>query len=271
MASLPLFSSSPWHTCHAFRSVSFPTRSHQSILLVEEELKHIKAWETSMSSSSSSPDAEAFCKGLTCLERLYTYVDNLLNSHVTQQSLSHYQHQKLLDELLVRSIKLLDICGSIKDVVSQVKEHVHDIQSAQRRRKEDITIDASLLMKLKKNAKKVVTELKQISHIYCSKLLDVDGHIASVIAVVRDVSEISILVFEMLLGFMSLFISKLKSTSKKFMVLKWIQKGSSGNKNHHQICVEGLDFHVEGIENVLGSVFRRLISTRASLLNIQSN
>ncbi|XP_076931789.1 uncharacterized protein LOC143597068 [Bidens hawaiensis] len=265
MASLPSFSSSPSSKYHAIRSVSLPTRSHNSILQVEEELKNLKTWETSM---SSAPDAVTFCVGLTYLERLYTFVDNLLNSQMTQKALSHYQHKKLVDKLLVRSMRLLDICGSIKDVVSQVKGHVRDIKSAQRRRKEDLSIDGSFLRKLKKNAKKAVTELKQINHIYCSKLVNVDSHISSVITIVRDVSEVSVLVFGLLLAFMSVFISKLKSSSKWFIISKLIQKGTSG---HHQICVEALDFHVEEIENGLVPVFRRLISTRASLLNIQSN
>lgn len=266
MASLPLFFSSPSRTFHTIRSISFPTRSHHSIVQVDEELKNLKTWETSM---SSVPDAETFCIGLTCLERLYTCLDNLLNSHTTQQALSHYQHQKLVDELLVRSMKLLDICGAVKDVVSQVKEHVRDIQSAQRRRKEDIKIDASVLRTMKKNSKKAVTELKQINHVYCSKLLNLDKHVSSVIMVVRDVSEVSVFVFEILLVFMSVFISKLQPTSKRSVIGKLIPKGRSGSKHDYKIYVEALDFHVEGIENGLATVFRRLISTRASLLNIQ--
>ncbi|KAF5762479.1 hypothetical protein HanXRQr2_Chr16g0777191 [Helianthus annuus] len=267
MASLPSFASSPLNAYHA-RSVSFPTGSHHNILHVEEELKNLKTWETTM---SSVPDAETFCIGMTYLERMYTCVDNLLSSQLTQQALSHYQHKKLVDELLIRSMRLLDICGSIKDVVSQVKGHVRDIKSAQRRKKEDLSIDASFLRKLEKNAKKAVTELKQINQIYCSKLLNVDSHISSVITIVREVSEVSIFMFRLLLVFMSVFISKLKSSSKWPIVSKLIPKGTSANKYHHQICVEALDLHVEAIENGLSSVFRRLISTRASLLNIQSN
>ncbi|MFS8012242.1 hypothetical protein Hanom_Chr14g01318511 [Helianthus anomalus] len=247
MASLPSFASSPLSAYHA-RSVSFPTRSHHNILQVEEELKNLKTWETSM---SSIPDAETFCTDMTYLERLYTCVDNLLRSQMTQQALSHYQHKnkKLVDELLIRSMRLLDICGSIKDV-----GHVRDIKSAQRRKKEDLSIDASFLRKLEKNAKKAVTELKQINQIYCSKLLNVDSHISSVITIVRDVSEVSIFMFRLLLVFMSVFISKLKSSSKWPIVSKLIQKGTSGNKYHNQICVEALDLHVESIENGLSSV-----------------
>ncbi|KAI3665297.1 hypothetical protein L6452_43921 [Arctium lappa] len=268
MASLDSFSSSSSNTRHTIRSISLPTRSHHSTLQVEEEVTNLKSWEASM---PSFPDAETFYNGLICLERLYTCVDNLFGLPLTQQTLSHYQHEKLVNELLVRSMRLLDICGSIKDLVSQVKGHVRDIQSALRRRKEDLSIDVSFLKKLKKDAKRAVADLKQVDHIYGSQLLNLDHHLSSVIRVLRDVSEVSISVFGLLLSFLSVSISKLKSTTKWSIVSKLILKGTAGCKYQPQIYVEALDRHIEGIEDGLASMFRRLIRTRASLLNIQSH
>ncbi|PWA35010.1 hypothetical protein CTI12_AA613520 [Artemisia annua] len=268
MASWSSFSSSV-NTRHAIRSFSLPTRSHQSTLQVEEELAILKTWESSM---SCIHDAKSICIGLTCLEKVYACVDDLLSLPLAQKSLSHSQHEKLVDELLVRSMRLLDICGSIRDVVSQVKGHVRDIQSAQRRRKENVTIDASFLKKLKKTAKKSVEKLKQVDHIYGSKLLNLDNHLSSVIKVLRDVSEVSISVFGLLLTFLSTSILKLKPRSTKWlMVVKFIQKGSVASKYQPQICAEILDCHVEAIENGLASIFRSLIRTRGSLLNIKSH
>lgn len=268
MASLPSFSSSLSYSRDSIRSISLPTRSHHSTLEVEDQLANLKTWESSM---SSIRDAETFCSGLTCLERVYTCVDNLLTLPLTQQALSHREQEKLVDELLVRSIRLLDICGSIRDVVAQVKGHVRDIQSAQRRRKENLSIDALLMKKLKKNAKKAVAKLQQIDHVFCSKLSNLDNHLSSVIKVLRDVSEVSILVFGLMFSFISEFISKLKTRSKWSILSKLIQKGTAGNNYLPQICVGALDCHFESIENGLASMFRRLIRTRASLLNIQSH
>ncbi|XP_024974849.1 uncharacterized protein LOC112512955 [Cynara cardunculus var. scolymus] len=268
MASLSSFSSSSSNIRHTIRSISLPTRSHHSTLQVEEEVTNLKTWEASL---PSFPDAETFYNGLACLERLYTCVDNLFSLPLTQQALSLHQHEKLVNELLVRSMRLLDICGSIKDLVSQVKGHVRDIQSALRRRREDLSIDVSFLKKLKKDAKRAVADLKQIDHIYGLQLLNLDHHLSSVIRVLRDVSEVSISVFGLLLSFLSVSISKLKSTTKWSIISKLIPKGTAGSKYQPQNGVEALDCHIEGIENGLASMFRRLIRTRASLLNIQSH
>ncbi|KAL7607983.1 hypothetical protein Lser_V15G12230 [Lactuca serriola] len=260
MASSSLFAPSRW---------SSPSRSYNdSNLQVDEELTNLKTWESSM---TRIPDAETFCSGLACLERLYTCADNLLSLPLTQQAFSNYQHDKLVEELLVRSMRLLDSCGTIGDVVSQVKAHVRDIRSAQRRRKEDLSIDDSFVKKLNKDAKKAVGELMQIDQIYGSKPLNLEHHLSSVIAVLRDVSEVSISVFGLLLSFLSLSITKLKSTSKWSTVWKLIQqKETAGSKYPSETCVETLDSHVEGIEIGLTSMFRNLIRTRASILNIKS-
>ncbi|XP_076903209.1 uncharacterized protein LOC143558211 [Bidens hawaiensis] len=252
----------------AIRSISLPTRSHPSTLLIEEELTNLKTWETSI---SCILDPETICSGLTGMDRLYRCVDNLLSLSLTQQALSHHQHQKLVDELCDRSMVFLDICGSVRDVVSHVKEHVRDVQSALRRRKENFVIETSVLKKLMKGAKKGVSDLKHIDHTYGPKPLNLDAHLSSVVRVLREVSEISISVFEMLMSFFSVAVSKLKSATKWSIISKFIQKGTTGCKDQPQICFEALDCSIEVIENGLECMFRKLIKTRTSLLNILSH
>ncbi|XP_024975749.1 uncharacterized protein LOC112513649 [Cynara cardunculus var. scolymus] len=253
---------------HAIRSISLPTRSHPSTLQAEEELTNLRRWETAV---PCIPDAETVCSGVASLERLYTCVDSLFSLPLTRQALSQHQHEKLVDELLDRSMRHLDVCGSVRDVVSQVKEHVRDVQSALRRRKGDFIIDASFLKKLKKDAKRGVADLKQIDHLYASKPMNLEPHLCSVIRVMRDVSEVSISIFGLLLSYLSLSICKPKSTTKWSIVSKFIQKGTAGSKDQPQICVEALECNIEAIENGLECMFRRLIRTRASLLNILSH
>lgn len=251
----------------AMRSISLPTRSHPKTLQVEEELTSLKTWEASI---SCIPDAETICTGLTSLDRLYTCVDNLLCLPQSHQALSQHQHEKLVDELRDRSMRLLDICGSVRDLVTQVKEHVRDVQSAIRRRKVDFIIDAYFLKKLRKDANRSIADMKQIDHIYGSKPLNLDPYLSSVIRVLRDVSEISISVFGLLLSFLSVSMLKPKSSSKWSKVSKFIQKGPSVRKDQPPICIEALDYKIEGIESGLECMFRRLIRTRTSLLNILS-
>lgn len=249
------------------RSISLPTRPHPSTLQVEEELTNLKTWE---SSTSRILDAEKISCGLASLERLYTCVDDLLSLPQTQQALSHYQHENLVHELLDRSMRVLDICGSVRDLVSQVKEHLRDVQSAVRRKKSDFILDVSFLKKLKKESKTSVANLKQIEHFYGSKPLNLDTHLSSVIRVIRESSEVSVSVFGLLLSFFSVSIPKSKSETKWSMVSKFIQKGAT-SKGQPRICMEGFDCNIEGIENGLDLMFRRMIRTRATLLNILSH
>ncbi|KAL4569075.1 hypothetical protein LXL04_024702 [Taraxacum kok-saghyz] len=264
------FSSSPSisKNRHTIRSISLPTRPKPSTLQVEEELTYLKAWESS--STLCNLDATTVSRGLKSLERLYTCFDDLLSLPQTQQALSRSQHEKLVNELLDRSMRLLDICGSIKDLVSQVKEHLKDVQSALRRKKSDSIVDVSFLKKLHKDAKSGVAKLKQFDHFYGSKALNLDTHLSSVVRVIRDVSEACVSVFGILLSFLSVSMPKPKSGSKWSMVSNFIQKGVA-SKDCPLICVEDLDCNIEGIENGLDLMFRRMIRTRASLLNILSH
>ncbi|KAI3824254.1 hypothetical protein L1987_05705 [Smallanthus sonchifolius] len=249
------------------RSVSLPTRSHPSTLQVEEELVKFKTWETSVSCVS---DAETIYSGLTNLGRMYTCVENLLSLPLTRQALSHNQYEKLVLELEDRSMRLLDICGSLRDIVSQIKEHVRDVQSALRRRKGGLIIDASFLKKLTKDAKKGVVDFKQIDHAYGAKPWNIDNHLSSVIRVLRTVSEASVSVFGMILSYLSVLVSKPKSAIKWSIVSKFIQEGEAVCKDQPRMRIEALDCSIEDIENGLECLFRRLIRTQASLLNIIS-
>ncbi|MFS8016692.1 hypothetical protein Hanom_Chr15g01371541 [Helianthus anomalus] len=74
----------------------------------------------------------------------------------------------------------------------------------------------------------------------------------------------------MLLSHFCVLISKQKSTPKWSIVSKFFQKGPVGCKDQHRIRVEALDSSTEDIENGLECMFRMLIRTRASLLNIVS-
>nr|XP_043639161.1 uncharacterized protein LOC122610232 [Erigeron canadensis] len=271
MAFSSSFSSSSLSTTRqAVRSISLPTRSHPSTLQVEEELTSFRTWETSF--SCSIRDDEKVFSGLTSLDRLYTCVDNLLDLPLTQQALFRREHEKLVDELCDQSMRLLDICGSVRDAVSLVKEHVRDVQSAIRRGKDDFIVDGSFLKKLMKDAKRGVADLKLIDHTYISNGSNLDPHITSVFKVLSEVSEVSISVFGMLMSFLSATtISKQKSATKWSRVSKFIHKATAGSKdNQPQICIDVLEHSIESIENALDSMFRRLIRTRSALLNIIS-
>ncbi|XP_052197143.1 uncharacterized protein LOC127804326 [Diospyros lotus] len=296
MASISNFN----NPCHS-RSISLPSQSHPSMIRIEEELNKLKTWE-----ASSTPTAEALFNGISGLENLYKFVDELLNLPLTQQVLSSNQRERWVNESLDISLILLDVCGCTRDFVSQIKEHIKDLQSALRRRKGDLSIESSIAkyscfrQQMKKEAKKLIASLKQMDNkIGVLPLLELDPRGASLIRLLREVGSISISICHSLLClFLSTSISK-KST-RWSLVSKFIQKGrvacddqqknmkelesldvalnvlsrqgsSHGDHMHGaQSSSEHLDAVVKLIENGLDDLFRRLVKSRASLLNILS-
>ncbi|KAI3665316.1 hypothetical protein L6452_43940 [Arctium lappa] len=250
------------------RSVSLPSRSHPSTLQVEEELTYLKTWEAS---SSSMATVDTVCGSLMALEKLYTSVNNLLSSPLTQQVL-FTKHEKLVDELLDRSMKLLDVCGSIKDAMEQVKEHVKNVQLALRRKKANLTMDVSSLSKLMKDANRAISALKKSDNKIGDDiaLLDLDHHLSTVIRSLRNASATSISIFGSVLSLKSIFVSKPKST-KWSVVSNLIRKGNKLSVDQSQISNEALESHIEVIQNSLECVFKTLMKTRVSLLNIRSH
>ncbi|KAM1062498.1 hypothetical protein ACFX2I_026818 [Malus domestica] len=265
---------------HVIRSISLPSRSHPTTLRVEEELNRLQT------SSSCDSTLDSICKSLCGLDELYECVDDLLQMASTQQLLSQHQQKKCMDESLDGSLmRLLDICGITRDAISTIKEHVRDLQSALRRNK------------MNKDAKKLITSLKQVDNkITTSPLLEQDHHLTAVIRVLREVCVKNMSIFQSLLVFLAVPVSK---SNKWSLVPKFMRKGvitcedQKEYINGHEFdgvdaalynlcksstatfeCAnkrsEALEVTIEGLENGLESVFRCMIITRASLLNIIS-
>ncbi|PWA72909.1 hypothetical protein CTI12_AA263890 [Artemisia annua] len=251
---------------HHFRSMSLPTLAHPSTIQAEEEICEFRKWEASM---SSVPTADSLCGALVRLQGLYECVDGLLSLPLTQQALTHSQYTNLVNALLDKSISLMDICESTRDLVSQAKENARDVQSAVRRKKGDVSIATSFMKNLKKDTKKAISSLKQIDEkIGGMPPIDLDHHVLSVIKVVRDVGVVRSSVYRSLLLFLSGSVAKSKSTTRWSIVSKMINKGAVEEKNQVQVFNGDLESLFEEMENGLDSMFRSLIKTRASLLNI---
>jgi hypothetical protein len=173
-------------------------------------------------------------------------MDALLNLNETQQS----------DELLDESVKILDICGSIRDLVSQIKENVRDVQSALRRRnscmESSIAIYTSFEKKTKKEAKRLISSLKHMQ-------------IKTAGSTISQISAVAVSIFQSILLFVS---GPVVSKSKQS---KWYLFSKSSSKTTEVECESEIEGRIEEIENGLEGVFRGMVRARATLLNAISS
>ncbi|XP_006340810.1 uncharacterized protein [Solanum tuberosum] len=274
------------------RSISLPSRSHPATQNIEEEINKLKTWEF-----SASPTAEAVYSGLIGLGEVHKCMVDLLNLPLTLQSLSQCQNKKWVDEILDKSVRFLDICSTTREIVSQFKENVKDVQSSLRRRKEDLSINnyTTFRKKMKKEAKSLITALKRMDHEEVVDVMEVDDQLVSaVIRVLREVATMGILVYQMLLNYLSA--SNSKPISKWSLVSRLVNKGVDQGNTVNEIesvdaalsslskCgpnemekiqfvqskLERVEAHFECIEKGLDNIFRCLIRSRSTLLNVVS-
>ncbi|XP_010277252.1 PREDICTED: uncharacterized protein LOC104611751 [Nelumbo nucifera] len=294
--------------CHV-RSISLPSRSHPNTIRIEEELSRIRAWEQStLKSDLAHPKAESICAAFLGLADLYKCIDELLQMPQTQQGLIQDQYQTWVDEVLDRSVTLLDIGSTSRDILLQMKENVKDLQSALRRRKSEERVlgeKVASYTSFKKNMKKkdVNQCLKMLKRLdekcVASPLLDHDHHSAKVVRLIREVSTVSISIFQALLSFMSTPMSKPK-VSRWQLVSKLMQRRVVTCDNQEEkmnevtsvddalfaLCrntsskdvevellemtqkrLNHLEVGLERLEEGLDCLFRCLIQSRVSLLN----
>ncbi|KAI3913182.1 hypothetical protein MKW98_007198 [Papaver atlanticum] len=235
------------------RSISLPTNSHPLTLAVEEQLRQLKA------TSSSS-----VCQNLSGLKKLYDCVEDFLST----------QDGKCLNTVLDGSIMLLDVCSNIKDVLSQMRQSVQELQSSIRRRSNEVSEYMISSKKINKEIRKCLTNLKS------NKKNDTE------VSLLTEVETTTLAVFESLLSFVSVpkenksLISKLilakrvahkcdEETSEVMKVdiaVKALTKGIE--VSNAQRTLGALEMTLQDLEDGLETVFRCLIKHRVSLLNI---
>ncbi|KAE9612913.1 hypothetical protein Lalb_Chr05g0212001 [Lupinus albus] len=240
------------------RSNSFPSASHPSTTRIEEQLSNLKTFEATSTSTS-----ESCSTSLSVLQDLYICLVDLLNLASTRKLISQYKDEKFMEEVL-------DGSGE-----SNIERSVAEYNF--------------FTKKVKKNAKKLITSLKQMdSQFGVSLPLNQDQDLAALIRVLREVIAMNMSIFQSILSFLAFPSSKSKIT-KWLMVAKLMQVNSDNSNELHSVDttlstllsdgtsvekmqatrekLEALENVIEIIENGLESLFRHLIKTRASLLN----
>ncbi|KAI3941570.1 hypothetical protein MKW92_002420 [Papaver armeniacum] len=257
------------------RSISLPARFHPSTYRIEEELNNLKSWEID-ATSSRHLNAESIESGLSGLKNLYECVEDVLQLPFTHKHARKHtsdQDDKLVDEVLDGSVKLLDVCDTSRNILVQMKENSRELQYGLRRRGGDqstaeSSVDAyvSCRKKLRKDMVKCIGVLKRMESKFTSYIpLSLDhqnNHLVVVVRVLREVSSITILIFKSLLSFLTP--SSMNPISKWALVSKLLQqKGTlvSSNKEEQD---DMIDNEVESVDVALHnlSVRKNSISTK---------
>ncbi|XP_074361352.1 uncharacterized protein LOC141701617 [Apium graveolens] len=255
------------------RSISLPSRSHPFTASVDEHLCRLRTPEETSSSSISIK-----CNKLSALKDLYECVESLLQLPSTQQD-----HCSCSEDILGGSIRLLDLCSTSKDAISQMRASVQDLESSLRRKETDVSGKARSYLISTRKAYKTVSKCFSSSN----KLkINKNSETAAIVSLLREVEDVSIRVFDSIFS----SICPAKETSKQnrwSMVFKSTQskrvhcegdnqvqkmelalealykKSSTGNDimgtQEVQKCLMALDMNMQECQEELDCLVRSLI------------
>ncbi|PWA75519.1 hypothetical protein CTI12_AA241900 [Artemisia annua] len=245
--------------------------------------------------------------GLACLFELYLSVNELIASSQLQQVNLQYGNKKLVEDALVGSIGLLDSYNHLIELLVKMKEDSRILQFALRRK--GVGIDTNHIMDYtlsRKIAKKSIVvclrSLQQIqSEIESCLVVGEDHHLSIVIGILREIVTATISMFRAILICLS---GKTKPDNGFSLIQKLLPMGRPSCEKGQEIIMEAdiidvtlrsllknvkknegktvdlrmvierlkyLDSHIQGYEVGLDALFRKMIQTRVSLLNILAN
>ncbi|KAF7810872.1 uncharacterized protein G2W53_031848 [Senna tora] len=268
------------------RSNSLPSASHPFVSQFEEHLNRLKSSESTSSVSIK----------LNGLQDLYDCTDKLLQLSIAKQAFARECGDKLVDELLDGSLRLLDTCGVAKDCLLQSKESMHELQSIIRRRRgaeTELTVEAGKYLASRKNTKKAIRKA-------LGSLKGMKNEItvsSDILSMLKEAEAVTMSTLESLMYFISdpkgkskqtkwSVISKLmqpkrvasdteESDTNEFEKvdedLKSLMSHKPTSTENFQSHLENLEMCIEDLEVEIECLSRKLIKTRVSLLNIFSH
>ncbi|KAK9690635.1 hypothetical protein RND81_09G142200 [Saponaria officinalis] len=268
-------------TVYHARSISLPSRPHPTAEQLAEQLCRLRSSQCASSSSTSVSHS------LNGLKDLYSCVDDML-----QQSLSQNQNAKWVDEVLDGSLRLLDICSASRDALQQSREQLGDVQSALRRRcsgELSIVSEAVEYLNTRRSVKKTITKcLKNLK-----PEIEPKDEAHATITLLKDVQAMTADTLKSLMSYIGgsqkngwSVVTKLisknankEASSNEFddvdatinsVICKKITGISSSQVENLMSQTFKLETEIEDLDESLECLFRDLVKTRATLLNIFS-
>ncbi|KAL2232187.1 UNVERIFIED_CONTAM: hypothetical protein Sindi_1398700 [Sesamum indicum] len=217
------------------RSNSFPSQSHPVMDVVEDHLCRLK------SSESASTSTTSICANLSSKP-------------------FHREKAKIgVNELLEESLRLVDLCGFSRDAVRSTKESIQDLESSIRRNRGEKATgdDINAYVALKK-------EDQQDDHpkVCIDPFVRGEGKIKAKKLVVA---------FQVRSDQTSTFRDRARKGCGRDLCSLNIHKSSKGMDNITLKQLKSAEMSIQELEEGLEALFRSLVQTRVSLLNVLSH
>ncbi|XP_015696037.1 uncharacterized protein LOC107304840 [Oryza brachyantha] len=230
------------------RSISLPSRP---LSKVEEELHSIEACI-----SSPSLIIETVSDGLRRLGDIYSSIEEIMC--LPSNQVCSPQQRKLLDGEMECSLELLDLCNIRNEVFTELKAIIQDLQVSLKKG-DDAGVQTKiqsyirLVKKAKKHSKKT------------TKKVVTDKEDCRIVKLLSEARECATSLFESTMH----LLSKQIKMSKLSLISKALQKKNLVICNEEQLQV--LECSIGDLEAGAGLLFRRLVQSRVTLLNILSS
>ncbi|PON78501.1 hypothetical protein TorRG33x02_238220, partial [Trema orientale] len=275
------------------RSNSFPSSQHPLIPEFDEQLRRLRSSEVASTSSTS------IATKLSGLQDLNDCVEKLLSLPLNQRALSKEQNEKHVDVLLGGSLRLLDLCNTVKVALQQTKESIQELQSILRRRRGGEISLSGEVKKFLASRKVVKKALHKAMENRCNlSSLKKEQETIEIVSMLREVESITVSVFESLISFISgaksqskpsgwSVVTKTMNTKRvacedvnefnefasadaslNLLISQKVKKSDSTLEDKAQNQLQNLELCIQDLEEGVESLYRRLIKTRVSLLNI---
>jgi Arabidopsis protein of unknown function len=251
------------------RSVSLPCRSHPFISNLEEQIQAVRSWATNPEATSAWIEA-----GLMQIELLYTALEDFLQRSETKETLSR---SVSVDQLLDDFLQLVDFYGLFLSNLEELKQCNSEVQSALRRQ-DIVQMGASLRSQrhIEKQMAQLVsglrgmTKSKQLSLSSDAKEIETTG---IMIEAISATAFASMTIFKgaatlSSAGSSTKMISVMKSM-KTFTTTSFLERRSTDVEALGKL--EGLEESIMNIKFSSEHVYRSLINSRMSLLNITTS
>ncbi|GER57734.1 hypothetical protein STAS_35564 [Striga asiatica] len=276
------------------RSSSMPSRPYPLLPEFEHHLQALKSDNFPTSSSSLSSISEK----MNNLEQIHDFIDNLLILPHTHQIFTRERHEKWVEQIMDGYLGLVDACATAKDFIFQSKDYISNLLSVLRRKRG--SVDLSEFISSRKTIKKQIQKsLRNIGRYKKNspvlKTGDKDQETIAIISMLKEVESITLELIEALLSSISgskdskwSLVSKLMGSRKvschehKSSMLgfedldaslsKFVSKCETGSKIEElKQQLREMELVIRVIEERLERLFKRLIKSRVSLLNMQSH